>query len=99
MEYNVYAIIPKNVNLDKCFIVICKKELKFKEMYDKAVEKNKLFERYLYIYENGGIENFNIVFIEKLWCKLSFIKNYLKYYKMYVDSFMKIRRNLQDITI
>jgi hypothetical protein len=85
MLYNIYLIIPKdlkNKDLQKSFVYVCSnkyKECKFITEYNNYIKQNKINGKYKLIYNNGGLDNFNIVLLESVNCN----KDEIGMYKMY----------------
>lgn len=81
--YNIYFIIPKDLQskqLDQSFVYAsCTKTCKFINDYNSAIKLNKINGRYKFIYNNGGLDNFNIILLESIDCN----KDEISMYKMY----------------
>jgi len=91
--YYIWAIIPKDLKLEKAFVVAYKNEYcKFKAEYDYAVKNNKILGRYLYVHNNDGLDAFNVIQLEKVDCNKDEIGMYKAFYQTTIDSFMDISK-------
>jgi len=83
MIYNIYLIIPKDLqtkDLHESFVYAsCTKTCKFVSDYKHSIKNNKITGRFLFVHNNGGLENFNIVLLESVDCN----KDEISMYKMY----------------
>jgi len=93
-------IIPKDINLTEGFIVsntANRNKCQFIANYNYAINNNNKVGRYLYIFKNGGLDEFNIVLLGTVECDKDEIEIYRNYYhQTIVNKFMQIHKNLTN---
>jgi hypothetical protein len=96
--YNIYLIIPKDLktkDLDKSFVYSCTtKKCKFITEYEFAIKNNKIIGRCKYVYDNGGLDNFNIILLESVECDKDEINIYKMYQQTTVDNTIDVIKKI-----